>query len=94
MADDLVIVINEVLEHQFKGHIDSLVLYRIGLMEYAMERSPYNFDIQIQLLKIYDSLGLSASFNAAMNGLNLKGVQLESMGYLQIRHVYDWAEVK
>jgi hypothetical protein len=45
IADDLVILINELLQHLFKNEFDSFVLYRIGLMEYAMERSPYNFDI-------------------------------------------------
>ena len=45
LADDLVILINEVLEPLFKSEIDSIVAYRIGLMEYALEKSPYNFDI-------------------------------------------------
>jgi hypothetical protein len=74
MADDLVILINEVLEPLFKSHIDPLVAYRIGLMEFALEKSPYNFDIQVQLVKLYDQLGLSPSFLAGMNSLNLKGV--------------------
>ena len=45
IADDLVLVINELLEPLYQGHIDSTLLYRIGLLEYGMERSPYNFDI-------------------------------------------------
>ena len=45
LADDLAILINEVLEPLFKSEIDSIVAYRIGLMEYALEKSPYNFDI-------------------------------------------------
>jgi hypothetical protein len=46
IADDLVILINELMEPMYKpNEIDSNVLYRIGLMEYALERSPYNFDI-------------------------------------------------
>ena len=47
MADDLVILINEVLEPLFLSQIDSLVAYRIGLLEFALEKSPYNFDIQV-----------------------------------------------
>jgi hypothetical protein len=43
-------------------------------MEFALEKSPYNFDIQVQLVKLYDQLGLSPSFLAGMNSLNLKGV--------------------
>ena len=62
-------------------------------MEYALERSPYNFDIQLRLLKVYDSLKLSPSFNQAMSNLNLKGVQLESMGYIHVRHVVETGEI-
>jgi len=47
LADDLVILINECLEKRFNGVIDSTVIFRIGLMEYAFDRSPYNFDIQL-----------------------------------------------
>ncbi len=54
LADDLVILINEVMEQFFKSEIDSIVAYRIGIMEYALEKSPYNFDIQVQLVKLYD----------------------------------------
>ena len=61
LADDLVILINELLDSN-STNVDSLVLYRIGLMEFALEKSPYNFDIQLQLLKLYDSLGISPSF--------------------------------
>ncbi len=63
-------------------------------MEFALEKSPYNFDIQVQLVKLYDQLGLSPSFLAGMNSLNLKGVQLESMGYVQMRHIIDWADIQ
>lgn len=45
VADDLVLLINEVLEPMFTQKVDSIVIYRIGLMEFALERSPYNFDI-------------------------------------------------
>ena len=44
LADDLVILINEVLEKK-NSELDSVVLYRIGLLEFALEKSPYNFDI-------------------------------------------------
>lgn len=45
VADDLVLLINEVLEESFTQKVDSMVIYRIALMEFALERSPYNFDI-------------------------------------------------
>lgn len=62
-------------------------------MEFGLERSPYNFDIQMRLLKLYDALNLSPSFNQAMIALNLKGVQLESMGFLHFRHILATGEL-
>lgn len=54
LADDLVILINEILESFFHKKVDTIVLYRLGLLEYALDISPYNFDIQMQLVKLYD----------------------------------------
>jgi N-acetyltransferase B complex (NatB) non catalytic subunit len=58
IADELVLLINEILEETSAGsssQADEWVLYRIGVLEFALERSPYNFDIQLGLAKIYDS---------------------------------------
>lgn len=58
MADDAVLVVNDLLrEHS------EYVLFRRSLMEYALEESEYNFDIMLELLKIYDQYGCSISFN-------------------------------
>jgi hypothetical protein len=45
LADDLVLVINSILKPYFHKKLDHFVLYRIGLLEFALELSPYNFDI-------------------------------------------------
>ena len=42
------------------------------------------------LLKIYDSNGLSVMFKSAHENLGIKGVQLESMGFLHLRHSFEW----
>ena len=62
LADDLIILIDELMEARPLSD-QQAVIYRIGLMEFALERSPYNFDIQMRLLKVYDALHLSPSFN-------------------------------
>jgi hypothetical protein len=36
--------------------------------------------------KVYDRLGMSLSFLSAYNDLNFKSVQLEALGYIQVRH--------
>lgn len=43
LADDYILMINELLADD--NEITANALYRIALMEYAMELSPYNFDI-------------------------------------------------
>ena len=51
MADDFVLVIDEALaeevdkENRADGHLSTIDFYRIGLLEYAFNLSPDNFDI-------------------------------------------------
>jgi hypothetical protein len=50
IADDLVLLINDILKPLNPStnlNIDEVLLYRVGLLEYALELSPYNFDIQL-----------------------------------------------
>jgi len=45
LADDWVLIINELLEKDSKCSADAVTLYRISILEYALERSPYNFEV-------------------------------------------------
>ena len=100
MADDFVLLINEAIGELMEkvdrktGFISEQDLFRIGILEYALSLSPDNFDIQMALLKIYDSLGISLLFKQAHENLNMKGVQLESLGYLNFRHSIEWGQVE
>ena len=100
MADDFVLLINEAIGELMgkvdrkTGFISEQDLFRIGILEYALSLSPDNFDIQMALLKIYDSLGISLLFKQAHENLNMKGVQLESLGYLNFRHSIEWGQVE
>jgi hypothetical protein len=60
-ADDLVLMINELLDND-DSQVTSNVIYRMALMESALEVTPYNFDIQLALALLYDKVGLSVSF--------------------------------
>ena len=42
------------------------------------------------LTLLYDKCGLSISFKEAEENLGLKGVQLETLGFLQLRHCLEW----
>ena len=49
--------------------------FKVGFLENCLIKSPYNFDMQISLIRSLDSLGLSISyFEAHDHGLNLKAV--------------------
>ena len=64
MADEQVLLIAEMIESYLsKESSKDLQLYKICLLEIAYEYSNYNFDIQLQLIKTFDSMGLSASFS-------------------------------
>ena len=41
-------------------------------------------------MKTFDSLGLSTSFTEAYDTLDIKGVQLESLGFVSLRHALGW----
>ena len=91
MADEQVLLIAEMIESYLsKESSKDLQLYKICLLEIAYEYSNYNFDIQLQLIKTFDSMGLSASFSEAYEQLNIKGVQLESLGYISARNSLNW----
>ena len=46
------------------------------------------------LVKLYDSHGLSLLFKSAHENLGLKGVQLESLGFLHLRHSLEWGSME
>ena len=85
LADDYIVLINEIfIERGSLNEADRLQL--ISLNEYALKLSPYNFDIQMSQATHYDAIGMSVSFGQTLQELNLKGVQMESLGYLHVRH--------
>eukprot|EP00094_Tigriopus_californicus_P005649 TCALIF_05446-PA protein Name:"Similar to NAA25 N-alpha-acetyltransferase 25, NatB auxiliary subunit (Homo sapiens)" AED:0.06 eAED:0.06 QI:638/0.81/0.83/1/1/1/12/101/1433 len=64
---------------------DRWFLKAITLLEFALQFSPNNFHIRLVLIKLYNEAGaVGCAFNA-YNGLELKHIQLDSMGYLIIR---------
>ena len=100
IADDFIILFDEILEslvqddNRSDGSISQLDLYRIAVLEYALSQSPYNFDIQMALVRIFDSQGLCVQFRQALEGIGIKGVQQESMGFLQLRHSLEWGQLE
>ena len=99
IADDFLLILDEVLaeaaatENRQDASTSQLDLFRVGLLEHALSLSPYNFDIQMALVKLYDSQGQCIQFKSALDGLGIKGVQQESMGFLQLRNSIEWGSL-
>ena len=54
--------------------------------------SGYNFDVQLGLAKSYDRVGLPTSFSETYTNLDIKGVQLESLGYISNLPCINWCD--
>lgn len=70
MADDFVLLMNEVSPKKSTHEC----LYLLAVNQHALNLSPYNFDIVMWQVKLYDELSMSVSFVQAYNDLGLKGV--------------------
>lgn len=87
IADDFIVLANE--QAEYSGVSD--MLYMVSVNELALQLSPYNFDIAMHQALLYDRLGMSVSFVATHIDLGIKSVQMESLGFLQLRHTLKYA---
>lgn len=103
MADEQALVVAEIIENHIQTLLNSqsnepskeallLDIFKVCFLELVYEQSSYNFDIQLLILKSFDRLGFSASFSEVYDTLGLKGVQLESLGYLLARNSIKWVQ--
>lgn len=61
---------------------DALITFAISILEYGLARSPYNYSMRILLNKAYGKLGAVHQAIKVMQGLDLKHVQWDTLGYL------------
>mmetsp|Transcript_8641 Transcript_8641/g.14628 ORF Transcript_8641/g.14628 Transcript_8641/m.14628 type:complete len:524 (+) Transcript_8641:690-2261(+) len=93
-ADEQALLIAEVVDMFILGSkgdlkqedVSQLELFKICLLELAFEQSNYNFDIQLALMKSFERVGACTSYSESYDNLGIKGVQLESLGFLSLRH--------
>jgi hypothetical protein len=89
ISDDYIILIEEIFQEwvvdDSTGIPNGVKLFRICLLEYSLTQSEFNFDISLQLNKLYQSLNLNISFVEKLNYLGLKGIQMEALGYIAMR---------
>ncbi len=100
LGDDLIILINEAffeLTNKFDlvwfsqntelNEKFAKVVYNVYAVVYiAYERSPYNYDISMMILRLCGYLGLNTKLFTILTTMNLKGPQFESVSY--IAHKY------
>lgn len=97
LVDEQALLISDVVDQWLVGkplnadETKQLQLFKICLLEYNYEKSCYNFDVQLSLLKTFDTYGLSPSFIEAYDTMDIKGVQLETLGFLSTSHALKWA---
>lgn len=101
MADEMVLLVATIIDNYVgdlvkQGNVETmqerinLDLFKVSLLELAYESSGYNFDMQLSLLRSFDRLGASSSYSESYNDLGIKGVQLETLGFLWVRHAMRW----
>uniref|UniRef100_A0A1B6HRG4 N-terminal acetyltransferase B complex subunit MDM20 homolog n=1 Tax=Homalodisca liturata TaxID=320908 RepID=A0A1B6HRG4_9HEMI len=82
--DPFVILIVEMLNDIWLETYDSCYLKNaIVILEHALEKSPSNHQFKLLLIKLYNTLGITAASQKIYDLLDVKHVQLDSMGYLQ-----------
>ena len=82
VADDYVILAAERLELDQTEASDSK---SIDVLRAALDKSPYNFDLNMKLAWLYERWGMVDAFKENYEKLNMKGVQLESLGFMVLR---------
>jgi hypothetical protein len=89
VVDELIMLISDVIDaipEKTKG----IEIFKICMLELNYEKSCYNFDVQLALLKTFDKNGFLSSFTEAYETMDIKGVQLESLGYISMQHALHW----
>lgn len=94
ISDDFIFVIEEIFREGVIGDPQTIPngvkLFRIGLLEFCLSQSIYNFDIALQLNKLYQELNLNNLFVDKQKYFQFKGIQLEALGYVAIRqYIYN-----
>ena len=96
--DDLIIVASELL-YEIKVYewsvLNPINFILISIVEYAIKQSPNNNSLRLQLLKVYDKLGLTSKFTGVSS--NVKGLEDDEFvkfGALKYSHYQEYGTNK
>ena len=88
-SDDFIFVVEEIFRESVTDPepfaLNGIKLFRIALLEFCLSQSIYNFDIALQLTKLYQELNMNNWFSNKLKYLELKGIQMESLGFIAFR---------
>lgn len=81
--DPFIVLIVEVMNDLWLETKDACYLKNaLVILEHALDKSPSNHQFKVLLIKLYNTLGISLAAQKAYDLLDIKHVQLDSMGYL------------
>ncbi|XP_054259065.1 N-alpha-acetyltransferase 25, NatB auxiliary subunit [Macrosteles quadrilineatus] len=81
--DPFIILIVEIMNDLWMETDNSVYLRKaIAILEHALSKSPSNHQFKVLLIKLYNVLGVSKAAEKVYELLDVKHVQLDSMGYL------------
>ncbi|XP_076236201.1 phagocyte signaling impaired [Calliopsis andreniformis] len=82
-ADSYILVATHLLHELWYNTNKAVYLYRaMSLLEHGLLSSPANFHIKILLVRIYLEAGLVGAADYIFTSLDVKHIQLDSLGYL------------
>ncbi|EZA56704.1 N-alpha-acetyltransferase 25, NatB auxiliary subunit [Ooceraea biroi] len=82
-ADPYILLASHLLHQLWTETSDASFLYRaISILEYGLLSSPVNFHIKILLVRMYLEVGLVIAADHIFTLLDVKHLQLDSLGYL------------
>jgi N-terminal acetyltransferase B complex non-catalytic subunit len=66
----------------FKLAQKSLLLSAIGVLEYGLSKSKFNYNIKLLLIRLYIEIGVSKRAFELSESLDIKQMQFDALGYL------------
>ncbi len=62
----------------------------LAFLEFALQKSPFNYDIKLRLIKIYDFLGCPEKKLELVKDLDIKSVQHDTLGILYAKTIIEY----
>jgi N-terminal acetyltransferase B complex non-catalytic subunit len=90
-GDDLVVLAAHYLIDAYRAASDAsdrsaFLLDAAAICEYALQASKFNFQFRLMLSYIYQGLGAAKMVAEQFDGMDIKQIQLDTLGYVVLDH--------